>query len=351
LNFTLCYAASAQFGRLLIAIVGLVVAGAGVARAVSIDWVTVGDPGNAADDTGYGSVGYTYLISKYETTNAQYAEFLNAVAASDTYELYNTKMGSGYGGITRGGSSGSYTYGAIAGRENMPVNYVLFYDALRFTNWLHNGQPTGAQDPTTTEDGAYTIIAESYPSGPLISRNAGATFFLPSEDEWYKAAYYDALSTSYFDYPAGSDTQTTCAAPEATANTGNCGEVVGDLTDVGRYTGSVSPNDTFDQGGNVWEWNDAIIDSSRGLRGGSLTGASFRLAASSRDSTYPAYENDNVGFRVAPEPSKRLLEMTSILGLAVWRRLRAWPLASIGHSGPRAIRGGSGCGDGVDLLT
>ena len=68
-------------------------------------------------------------------------------------------MGSSNGGITRSGGSGSYTYSAIAGRGNMPVNFVSFYDALRFANWLHNGQPTGAQDNTTTEDGAYTITA------------------------------------------------------------------------------------------------------------------------------------------------------------------------------------------------
>ncbi len=121
--------------------------------------------------TGYGSVDYTYRISKYEVTNAQYAEFLNAVASTDSYGLYDTDMGSPepweWGGITRSGSSGSYTYSAIGGREDMPVNHVSWYDSLRFANWLHNGQPTGAQDNSTTEDGAYTIITESPVPGPL----------------------------------------------------------------------------------------------------------------------------------------------------------------------------------------
>jgi formylglycine-generating enzyme required for sulfatase activity len=101
-----------------------------------------------------------------------------------------------------------------AGRGDMPVNSVSWYDSLRFVNWLHNGQLSGAQDGTTTEDGAYTFSGAT----SVGSRNAGATIFLTSEDEWYKAAYYDAVSTSYFDYPVGSDLQTTCAAPGAGAS-------------------------------------------------------------------------------------------------------------------------------------
>jgi hypothetical protein len=232
----------------LTAVLALILAVAGAAQAVNIDWVMVGDPGNACDTQPqgcFGSVGYPYHISKYEVTNDQYAEFLNAVAATDTYGLYDTSMGSGYGGITRSGSSGSYTYSTRAGREDMPVNYVSFYDALRFANWMHNGQPTGAQGSTTTEDGAYEMSL-----GSSVVRKAGARVVLTSEDEWYKAAYY-AGSGTYYDYPAGSDTQTTCAVPGATANTANCSFLVEDLTDVGSYTGSASPSGTFDQGGNV----------------------------------------------------------------------------------------------------
>jgi formylglycine-generating enzyme required for sulfatase activity len=284
----------------------------------------VGDPGNAADITGFGAVATAYRISETEVTNAQYAEFLNAKAASDPLALYNTNMGAGIGGITRSGSSGSFTYSAIAGREDMPVNFVSFYDSLRFANWLNNGQGSG-----DTETGAYTLLGgTAIPSNGLsVTRNAGANIFLTSEDEWYKAAYYDALTTSYFDYPAGTDTQTVCAAPGATANTANCGNVVGDLTDVGSYTGSASPYGTFDQGGNVFEWNEAIISGSfRGLRGGSFFFSPFDLAASVRSGSDPAFEDLIVGFRVAspvPEPGTSLLLMTGMLGLAGWRRRRA----------------------------
>ena len=280
------------------------------AHAVTVDWVTVDDPGNAADTevmtccesstgtTGYGSVSYVYQISKHEVTNTQYAEFLNAVADTDTYGLYNFSMGSipSHGGISQTVGPGGYTYTAFGGRENMPVNYVSFYDALRFANWLHNGQPTGAQDSTTTEDGAYTFTGAT----SVGSRNAGATIFLTSEDEWYKAAYFNGAS--YFDYPAGTDTVITCAMPGATANRANCWPGLQDLTDVGSYTGSASPNGTFDQGGNVWEWNEAIIGSGPGLRGGAFVDTQGYLAAWYRMPTDPSSETFYGGFRVASVP-------------------------------------------------
>ncbi len=293
----------------------------GPASAVTMDWTAVGNPGNAADSTGYGAVGYAYNIGTYEVTNAQYAEFLNAKAAADPLALYNTSMGSGFGGITQSGVSGSFTYSVISGRADMPVNNVSFYDILRFTNWLNNGQ--GAGD---TETGAYTLLGgTATPSNGLtVTRNGGATIFLSSEDEWYKAAYYSAISTSYFAYPAGSDTPTTCAFPPTTgSNTANCydGNDYG-IADVGSYTGSSSPYGTYDQGGNVWEYNEAIISGShRVIRGGAFDSDAVNLAASFRDGSIPA-GGLNIGFRVAsiPEPGTGLLLMMRMLGLARRRR-------------------------------
>jgi formylglycine-generating enzyme required for sulfatase activity len=84
------------------------------ARGVTMEWVEIGDPGNDCDVQSqgcFGSVFYTYLIGKYEVTNAQYVEFLNAVADTDTYALYNTNMGN-TGGIYWGGSPGAGVRGA-----------------------------------------------------------------------------------------------------------------------------------------------------------------------------------------------------------------------------------------------
>ena len=113
------------------------------------------------------AVADVYRISKYETTNAQYTEFLNAVAATDTEGLYNFTMA--YSGITRSGDPGSFTYTTIAGREDIPVVKVSFYDALRFSNWLHNGQPTGAQSNATTENGAYTLLGRTPADAMLVN--------------------------------------------------------------------------------------------------------------------------------------------------------------------------------------
>jgi hypothetical protein len=197
---------------------------------------------------------------------------------------------------------------------------VSYYDTLRFANWLNNGQ--GAGD---TETGAYTLLGGSAtPSnGTTVTRNAGATIALTSENEWYKAAYSNALGTSYFDYPAGSNLLSTCAIPSAAPNTANCASLVGDLTAGGSYTGSASPFGTFDQGGNVWEWNEAIISGSfRGIRGGSFDSSPFQLAVTARRNIGPTTESNNVGFRVAliPEPGTGFLLMMGLLGLARWRK-------------------------------
>jgi len=311
------------------------------ASVVTIDWVTIDNPGNACDTQTqgcFGAVAYAYQIGQYEVTNTQYAAFLNAVAATDTNGLYNGNMGGGaLGGITQSGSTGSFSYSVKSGYANKPVNFVSFYDSLRFVNWLYNGQPTGVQGSGTTESGAYTITAAAITANS-ITRNALATIFLSSEQEWYKAAYYHAGSASYFDYPAGTNTQTVCAAPGATANTANCNSAVATATDEGAYTGSASPYGTFDQGGNVREWVEAILlglGTSRVERGGAFADATaINLAASTRITGNPIFEGSGIGFRVArlvPPPPlplgdiaapavAGLLLMTGLLGLAYRQR-------------------------------
>ena len=182
------------------------------AQAITIDTVPVGNAGNANDPlTGnlYGGVSYAYRIGTTEVTNAQYAAFLNEKAKSDPLALYSTNMGSdARGGITRSGVSGSYTYAPKTNMGDKPVNYVSWYDSIRFANWLNNGQ--GAGD---TETGAYTLLGGTpTPSNGLsITRNAGATWFLPSENEWYKSAYHQPAAQggdtdNYWLYPTGSNT-------------------------------------------------------------------------------------------------------------------------------------------------
>jgi formylglycine-generating enzyme len=303
-----------------LALVVILAAVAVPADAVTVDWVYVGNAGNPADaETGLGAVSYDYRIAKYEVTNAQYSEFLNWKAASDPLGLYNPSMGSDShtGGITRSGSAGSYNYAVKPGFADKPVVFVSFFDALRFANWLSNGQGSA-----NTETGAYTLVGGTATptNGATVTRNEDASVFLTSEDEWYKAAYFNG--TSYFEYPAGTDDQTVCAAPGLTPNTANCADAV--LTSVGSYTASASPYGTFDQGGNVWEWDDGLIlGTHAGEWGGAIDSGPFPLSIGNRFIQDPWHEDYNEGFRVAsaiPEPDALLLMMAGVAGVRALRR-------------------------------
>lgn len=202
-----------------------------------------------------------------------------------------------HGGILRLGAQGSYTYEVEPGFENDAVNFVSFFDALRFANWIHNGEGNG-----DTETGTYTLLGgTATPSnGSTVVRNPGASVALPSQDEWFKAAYYDAALEVYYHYPAGSDTPPDCGSPSATPNKTNCGNsAIRGVTPVGAYTRSPSPYGTFDQGGNVAEWNeDVVFGGGRAVRGGGWTGLTTPLAASSVSSLGPSRASSSRGFRL-----------------------------------------------------
>jgi formylglycine-generating enzyme required for sulfatase activity len=324
------------------------------AGLTSVEFVTVGNPGNAPD-TRYkgisvGSVDHVYQIGKYEITAGQYTDFLNAVAKDDPNGLYDQKMSEFYehewgANILQSGSSPNFTYSVASDWANRPVNYVSYWDAVRFCNWLHNGQPSGPQGPGTTEGGAYHDVGNE----PLYGRNLGARFFVPTEDEWYKAAYHNksaGLAATYFDCPTGSNTPPVNTLPDSgnhanffdTLGTGNFNYTIGRLyyrTEVGAFANSASPYGTFDQGGNVEEWNEMASGISLGslviLRGGSFLDGSEGQQASLRfeEGAIP-FGFAAAGFRIAaavPEPSTLVLGSLTSLGVLVMlvrrRRLTA----------------------------
>jgi len=322
----------------------IVVVWAEAASAVTIDLVTIGNAGNAPDTryeaAGLGSVGYIYQIGKYEITAEQYTEFLNAVAKSDPNGLYAPEMGNPSGSfganIQQIGSSPNFSYSVAPDWANRPVYYISFWDAARFANWLHNGQPVGPQGPGTTEGGAYHDVGNQ----ALFGRNAGAKFFIPTEGEWYKAAYHDktaGLAASYFDYPTNSSTdpQNTLPDPGNHANFfdefgSGTGQTIGGpyyRTEVGAFTNSASPYGTYDQAGNVVEWNEATrFASTRGLSGGSYSSKLNWLHASAWDVSDPASEYYNFGFRVAasaevPEPRSFALMVAIVVIITLALRI------------------------------
>jgi formylglycine-generating enzyme len=271
------------------------------AQSLDIEWVSVGDPGNQPDNTGYGAVGYEFQIAKFEVTIGQYAEFLNAMAANDPHKLWNGSMG-----INRIGAPGAFRYEAIAGQAKKPVVSVSFLDAMRFVNWLHNGQGKG-----DAETGAYDIAKH----GGLAVHEPGAKVWIATENEWYKAAYFQPQSKGgpagdYWIYPTRSNELPQFRAEGArepnSANYSqkNVGNVPGNpntrMFPGGSYPGSASYYGTFDQGGNAWEWNEAIVfDTQRGMRGGCVAHTFEKLKSVVRTSSKPEKKYPDTGFRLA----------------------------------------------------
>lgn len=295
-----------------------------------IDLVSVGNVANAPDqdfgDGPLGQVNYEFRIGRTEVTLAQYTAFLNAVAKTDAHGLYNPSMSTvlNSAGIAQSGSSGAFVYSVI-GTGTRPVTFVSWFDAARFCNWLHNGRPAGAQTSATTERGAYTLDGAT--SGNLtITRNPGAKFWIPNENEWYKAAYHHPAGeggdgddywlfatrsnsapgnqigglplANHANYIVGGNFSVTQeTGPVATQNY---------LSEVGAFPGSPSFYGTFDQAGNVQEWVETVnptFPAERCVRGGHWNRTDPNLLAASNprssDSRTPETQFATLGFRVA----------------------------------------------------
>jgi len=284
----------------------------------TLDFVPIGDAGNTADTTGApnpcGKVDYAYRIGTYEVTIDQFTKAYNA----------DSGIGDGDEDYWNDGG-GSYGTGA-------PATYVSWHEAAKFCNWLTTGDA----------DLGYYSTGGSYDDTPAhgLSHKEyadvnGLTYFIPTEDEWYKAAYYKGGGTDagYWDYPTQHDT--TSSPPidgidsSDDTNPGDFDAVFIDGYNQGHpndvsNSGVGSAYGTYGQGGNVWEWNEAEIGSSRGLRGGVWGGNSSILRASDRFNYSPAAEDFSIGFRVAsvPEPGSITLLVCGLLGVLLWWRRR-----------------------------
>jgi formylglycine-generating enzyme required for sulfatase activity len=299
------------------------------APLVQYSLVTVGNPDNSPDTTGFGSVSYSYQIGKYDVTISQYTAFLNAVAKTDNNSLYNLNMATdlNIAGISRSGTSGSYVYSVMnngGDSSNKPIAYVSWFNAARFANWMANGQPSGSQSSSTTENGAYDLSTAA--NGMAVPKNtcnpntgSAVAYWIPTENEWYKAAHYSPTinntgSPGYYLYA----TQSSASPGNTIGNAANQMNVIlginfsvtqvatlsatqNYLTNVGAFTGSASYYGTYDQNGNLYQWNDldGAASAYRGVRG-SMWFAGSQAAQSILYAGYtPSHSGLDVGFRLA----------------------------------------------------
>ena len=260
-----------------------------------IDFLNIGNAGNAADTTTYGAVPYAYRMGNYEISQ-------NAI---------DKATASGMTGVTAGPWTG-----------DQPAANITWYKAAAFVNWLNTSTGKTAAYDLTFSGGSWSMDLWSSEQawtagGTNLYRNKDAFYFLPSENEWYKAAYYKGGGTNagYWLYPTASDT-----APTPVASGTGAGSAVYDsvasVPAIVDSAGGLSPYGTMGQGGNVFEWNESAFDGTnsspsenRAVRGGDWDFAEYVLRSSDRFNIDPSDESNLIGFRVAsvdvapiPEP-------------------------------------------------
>ena len=297
---------------------------------VCIDLAEVGDAANPPDaETGYGQVDYSFAITRGEITLEQYVTFLNAVAADlsalspaqrETIEaLWQEDMIKTYdyvspnGAISRSGSgtkADPYVYreapdpalGSHSARR--PALYISWFSAARFANWLHNGGTNGS----STEKGAYSL---DYKQNGIVARNPDARWWIPSANEWYKAAFYDPSkpgSNRYWLYPTRSDALPAGEMPPGGVNSANYNSMAPDgrkLTAVGSYASSMSHYGVLDLAGSMWEWTDTPVLNHYGqpetmiVMGGSWSLGLINVSKFGERDYLPSSSDDDTGFRLA----------------------------------------------------
>ncbi len=264
-------------------------------RGIDIDFVAINNPGNEADSSGFGAVDYTYQMGKYEITNAQWDAFVSAA------------------GTPIGNPETAYDTSAYWPEASVPVNGVSWYEAAQFCNYLTSGDKSR---------GVYQFSGTNANPGDFVGIDRtlaisiyGTAYVIPTEDEWYKAAYYKPDGSGYSLYANGQD-----SIPVPDNGWNYDGGAYNSPWSVG--TGTEEQNGTYDMMGNVWELNENEIDSSRIVRGGSFSPMDKLLGTSVRAGISPVNEYGFVGFRVAVVPEPCSLVLFGLGGLVLRCRKR-----------------------------
>jgi formylglycine-generating enzyme required for sulfatase activity len=269
---------------------------------ITIDFVNIsGDSGNlgswpAGSDYTFTGVNHDdYRMGKFEITNAQWYKF-------------KTSLGVPFTGSPSSAYDGSPYYTG----QDMPNNMVSWYEAAQFVNLLNTSKGyqaaykfTGTQGTSGYTLGVWSASDAGY-NADNPYRNSNAFYFLPTEAEWLKAAYWNGTNLQPWSTVGN-------VVPIAGINA-NYNNSVKQVWNVGR--GSQELNGTYDMMGNVWEWmenpwylGDYLSGSNRSIRGGSYYYYDYFIRSSFREFTNPDYESIFIGFRVAsiPEPATLLL--------------------------------------------
>jgi formylglycine-generating enzyme required for sulfatase activity len=288
----------------------------------TIDFTTIGNPGNAADTTGYGSVNYTYRIGTYAISQNQ----------------IDKATASGLENVTAGAWSG-----------DLPAANMTWYESAAFVNWLNTSkgfQPAYnlSWSGSTWSMALWTATDNGYDANNKY-RNSLAKYFLPSENEFYKAAWGKSNGSGYNLYSTDGESKTVLiAAPTPVASGTDAGTAIyglGLICPSSVYeAGGLSSYGTMGQGGNVWGWQESAYDGvnddaskDRGIRGGYWGSPADDLQCSNNIKQIALGQTDNmpiaystsIGFRVAsvdvfPEPSTyALCVLAGVIVLVAYR--------------------------------